>query len=109
MKDLRREFYTTAGSAGLKVIPDDKRCRILAWLYVYGGSNEQVLEDRIAGHIFYAQGRLNLFGGEMPDAALVPVLLDYIKSVTDYDSPPPWVEELEKEYKLRPNRGEKGK
>jgi hypothetical protein len=105
MKDLRGAFYTTAGSAGLKVIPDDKCCRILAWLYVYGGANEQVLEDRIAGHIFYAQGRLNIFGGEAPDAALVPVLQSYIESVTDYDSPPAWVKELEKEYKLKPRRG----
>ena len=36
-KQMTHEFYRTAGLAGLKIIPDDKCCRLLAWLYVYGG------------------------------------------------------------------------
>jgi hypothetical protein len=108
MDDLpgfRMQFYVTAGLAGLKIIPDDKCCRLLAWLYVYGGENEQILDSRVSNAIFYAQGRLNLRGGEAPDVELVPMLQSYIKSVEDYDNPPEWVIELEKEYGIKPRRG----
>jgi hypothetical protein len=102
---FRMKFYVTAGLAGLKIIPDDKCCRLLAWLYVYGGGNEQVLDSRVSGAIFYAQGRLNLLGGETPNVDLLPVLQGYIKGITDYNNPPEWVIELEKEYGIKPYRG----
>jgi hypothetical protein len=108
MSGFRMQFYVTAGLAGLKIIPDDKCCRLLAWLYAYGGENEQVLDSRVSGAIFYAQGRLNLLGGETPNADLVPVLQRYMKEITDYNNPPEWVIELEKEYRIKPHRG-KGK
>jgi hypothetical protein len=98
---VRRQFYMTAGSAGLKIIPDDKCCRLLAWLYVYGGGNEQVIDGRLSGHIMYAQARLNIDGGEIPDRELAGVMKDYVKSITDYHNPPEWVNELESEYKIR--------
>jgi hypothetical protein len=105
---FRRQFYRTAGLAGLKIIPDDKCCRLLAWLHVYGGENEQVLDSKLSNAIFYAQGRLNLLGGEAPTVDLVPILQGYIKSVEDYDDPPEWVINLEKEFGIKPHRG-KGK
>jgi hypothetical protein len=105
MSGFRMQFYVTAGLAELKIIPDDKCCRLLAWLYVYGGENEQVLDGRVSGAIFYAQGRLNLLGGERPNVELLPVLQGYIKSITDYKNPPEWVLELEKEYGIKPRRG----
>jgi hypothetical protein len=104
----RMQFFLTAGLAGLKIYPDDKCCRLLAWLLVYGGENEQVLDGRFSSAVFYAQGRLNLRGGEAPNTELVPVLQSYIKSVEDYDNPPEWVIELEKEFGIKPHRG-KGK
>jgi hypothetical protein len=103
----RLQFYRTAGLAGLKIIPDDKCCRLLAWLYVYGGGNEQVLNPRVSDMIFYAQGRLNLLDGETPkNVDLLPVLQGYIKSLPDenYNNPPEWVIELEKEYGIKPYR-----
>jgi hypothetical protein len=106
ISNLRRQFYTTAGLAELKIIPDDKCCRILAYLFVYGGSNEQLIDSRVSDAAFYAQGRLNILGGEKPDAALVPILQDYIKSIKDYKNPPEWVLELEKEYAIKPHRGD---
>jgi hypothetical protein len=55
MSGFRMQFYVTAGLAGLKIISDDTCCRLLAWLYVYGGGNEQVLDSRVSNAIFYAQ------------------------------------------------------
>jgi hypothetical protein len=79
--NLRRDFYTTAAMAGLKVsaLSDDKCCRLLAWLYVYGGAHEDVIYGRLSGAIFYAQGRLNLRTGEVPSAELLPILQGYLQ------------------------------
>jgi hypothetical protein len=102
VNDDRKALYRTALAANMPLIPDDKCCRLLAWLYVYGGNNEQVVFDgRLNNAIFYAQHRLNLFGGELPDAELVSVLQEYIKSVEDYSNPPEWVADLEKEFGIK--------
>jgi hypothetical protein len=105
MPGFRMQLFLTAGLADLKIFPDDKCCRILAWLYVYGGENEQVLDNRLSDAVFYAQGRLNLLGGETPEIKLVSLLQGYVKSVEDYNNPPEWVISLEKEYGIKPHRG----
>jgi hypothetical protein len=110
--NLRRDFYITAAKMGLKVLSamsDDKCCRLLAWLYVYGAAHENVIYGRLSGAVFYAQGRLNLFGGEIPNAELLPILRGYIKDIdtTDIDKhndPPEWVVSLEQEFGLKPHR-----
>jgi hypothetical protein len=103
---MRAFLYETALSAGLPVISGDKCCRLLAWLYLYGGENEAtVFNDRFREALLYAQKRLNLFGNEIPDRALLPVLQNYLHSVSDYYTPPEWVTELEKEYGVKGNRG----
>jgi hypothetical protein len=103
---------------GMKIISDDLCCRILAYLYTYGGGNESVVfNDRLRTDIFEAQKRLNLNpidGTPVPNAELLPVLQDYIKSITnaneyefwlgnrEYETPPEWVIELEKRYNIKP-------
>jgi len=105
MANLMTCLYETALSAGLPVISGDKCCRLLAWLYVYGGGNEQVIEGKLNAAIIYAQKRLNILGGETPDAELMPVLTEYVRSIADFKNPPEWVDRLEKEYGLKPRRG----
>jgi hypothetical protein len=103
---LDGRVYDTALAAGIPIISGDKCCRLLAWLYVCGGENEQtVLDSRLSNALLYAQKRLNLLGGEIPDVELLPVLRGYIQSITDYMNPPEWVLELEKEYGIKPHRG----
>jgi hypothetical protein len=98
-----RTFYDTAFCAGLPVISGDECCRLLAWLYVYGGGREEcVLNANLREPIFYAQKRLNIFGGEHPDAELLPIFQQYIRSISDFRAPPDWVVELEKKYKIKP-------
>jgi hypothetical protein len=99
---IREQLYATAEYAGLKIISNDNCCRLLAWLYLYGGENEAVVvNDRQRNLFTQAQRRLNLFGGEIPNMELVPVLQGYIKSVEDYSNLPEWVIDLEKEFGLK--------
>jgi hypothetical protein len=118
---LREQLYATAESAGLRIISDDKCCRLMAWLYTYGGNNEQVLDGKVSFAIFYAQRRLNLFGGETPNTDLLPVLQGYIKDITGgdqagffcnskndkYYNPPEWVVSLEEEFGIKSHRRKK--
>ena len=100
-KTLVDEMYDTALQAGLPVIPFDKCCRLMAWLYVYGGGCEQaVLDERLRGALTYAQNRLCILGGERPDADAVKLIQEYYKSI-DYKNPPEWVLSLEAEYGIK--------
>jgi hypothetical protein len=101
---MLNELFATCENTGIKVYSDDICCQALAWCYIYGGGNEQTLYGKIHGAIVCAQHRLNLFGGEIPNAELLPVLQSYLKSVTDYDNPPEWVGELEKRFELNSYR-----
>jgi hypothetical protein len=109
-------IYENAEANGIKIISDDSCCRLLAWLYIYGGWNEAtVVNTRLNWDIRYAQKRLNIFGGEQLNLELIPVLQKYIKEITgenehDYwltaqdkrnNNRPDWVRELEKKYKLK--------
>jgi hypothetical protein len=86
---LQRDLYQTAANIGLPIIPgltDGKCCQLLAWLYIYGGAHEQaVFDSKITSAIFYAQARLNLFGGEIVNINLLPVIqrIYYAKKVRD--------------------------
>jgi hypothetical protein len=121
MRDLLNQFYETAANAGLKVISDDYCCRLLAWLYVYGGGKERTTDGGImTAHIFYAQKRLNLFGGEKPNR-LIFLMQKYVREITGdneaaflteggkegYDqfrNPPEWVDQLEEKYGVPPTK-----
>ena len=106
--DIRQRMYNTALAFDLEIISGDKCCQLLAWTSVYGGGHEQiVLDERLSNAVLYAQQRLNINGGEIPNLELVPIMLDYIKSVTDFDNPPNWVIKLEKEYNIKAYRSKK--
>ena len=105
MTELRNQLYETALSTGIPIISGEKCCQILAYLYVYGGANEQVIyNDRLRNAIFYAQKRLNIEGGENFNTELAEKMKEYIKSIADHYNPPEWVIELENEYGIKPQR-----
>ena len=100
--DFMKQFYETAFNAGILVISDDKCVQLLAWLHVYGGSQEQaVMSGRLNASISYAQKRFNIFGGERPDPEFIRSFQDYVKTIEDYNNPPEWVLSLEKEYNIK--------
>lgn len=88
-----KAMLETAEQAFLKIVSDDKCCRILAWLYVHGGGNEATTVNlKLNADILEAQKRLNLFGGEQPNSELLPLLQAYIKDAET--SNPEWVSDL---------------
>lgn len=112
-----RNLIRTCESAGIPFMSLDKCCRLLAIIHTLGGNNEifthhvKLLED-----VKYAQRRLNLFGGEVPDPEGLQLLKGYVRELDSYYesapkkegsdalySPkhPPWVEELlKKRYRI---------
>ena len=122
MKEMSiyKEMLDTALNVGLPVISSDKCCRLLAYVYVYGGGNEAVVfNEKMNADIVYAQKRLNIVGGEIVNRELLPALQKYIKSLSnmfplskeqadkareDFYNPPQWVIDLEKEYGIKKYR-----
>lgn len=105
MKNLYTALIGTANSIGIKIISDDLCCRLLAWLYVFGGSCEYVVKSGILNtEITEAQNRLNLHGGKMPNAELVPTFQAYAREleqcVKDKTTVPQWVLDLHDRYNL---------
>jgi hypothetical protein len=113
MKNLYTDLYallhTTAASAGMEMPSDDKCCRLLAWLYSFGGECEAtILNLKLNVDIGAALDRLNLHDGERSNAALFPALQRYVTELEDYinqksDEPitePKWLTELANEYKI---------
>ncbi len=82
MRELIHQVFTTAENAGIKVISDDHCCRLMAWLYAYGGGVEAVLFNvKMNEHIMLAQKRLNINGGEIPNLATFGLLKSYLNDV----------------------------
>lgn len=100
--DDYQKMLDTCESAGIKIISDDKCCRLLAWLLVHGGGNESTtINLKLNADILQAQKRLNLFGGERPNKDLVPKLQEYIKQAETCN--PWWISDLCKYYGLNLN------
>lgn len=107
MRDFYAAMMNTAEQCGLKVIGDDLCCKLLAWLYVYGGGKEKTTAGgKLSQDLFIAQKRLGLYGGERPNTALIPTLQGYVKECIRErsagaaweDRTPGWVSELEERY-----------
>lgn len=95
-------------SVGIHPISDDTVAKILAIVYVYGGSMEFVYNGKLMTDIVYAQKRARLNGAEVPDSDIVNDMKRYIKDIEDFlknaktvksDSPfavehPQWVKDF---------------
>ncbi|MFK8302661.1 hypothetical protein ACI75Y_07090 [Capnocytophaga stomatis] len=100
------KLFVTAENAGLKIISDEKCCQLLAWVYHIGGYTEESTHNvKLRESIFTAQKRLNILGGETPNAQLLPAFQKYEKELSDFinkkTNRPQWLTDLEKEYGLR--------
>lgn len=104
--DLYKKWCDTLQSASIKPISDDTCCKLLAITYIYGGGNEAfVLNYKLQTDIRYAQKRLNILGGEIPDLKLTPILRRYIrelapKGIDGEWKKTRWAVELTKRYGL---------
>lgn len=85
MEEFFKQLIATSESAGFKMLTDDYCCRILAWTYAYGGGISDVVTNKILYQtIMYARGKLNLFGGEIPNMELMPLLNKYLSETDGY-------------------------
>ena len=93
-------MMATAEQVGLRVISDDWCCKLLAWLFVYGGGNESVvLDNKLFVDIMIAQTRLNIKGGERPVIELVLVMNHYVKEIGEKKSD--WIADIENKYGVK--------
>jgi hypothetical protein len=88
---------------------DDFCCKLLAWVFIFGGGNEAITLNKVMREsIFVAQKRLNLLGGEVPNAELLPLLQKYIRQAEYHENgieECAWVNtEINKRYALSPYR-----
>ena len=81
MNGLLNDFYMTALEFDLPVISTDKCCKILAWVYVYGGGHAAVVHNEsLKNSILYAQEKANIGGGKRPDGEFVKLIQHYLES-----------------------------
>lgn len=115
LADFYERLAASSKAAGLPIISGDWACKLLAWLYAFGGGNEAVVfNDALYRDIKFAQKRLNLEGGEIPNTELLPKLQGYLREVEPYLSAPTdaegnskpfvvpeWVKEICERYGLK--------
>lgn len=82
--DPYEEYVKSLENVGVKPLSDDTCCRILAILYVFGGGDEAFTHNKkLLTDIQYAQRRLNLVGGEIPNGDLCEIMNDYVKELKE--------------------------
>lgn len=69
----------------IPILADDLCCRLLAIVYVYGGSMECFTHNqKLYKDVRYAQKKLNIGGGLVPDKELGDKLRTYIKEIENH-------------------------
>lgn len=82
MKEFYSKMLKTGQYADIKILTDEHCCKLLSWLYGYGGSMEAVLFNyKLNEDIKHSQERLNIFGGEIVNPELHTLLKSYLKEV----------------------------
>lgn len=111
MTKIYEEWVQSLQQVGIHPISDDTVAKILAIVYVYGGSMEFIFNEKLKADIFYAQKRAKLNGGEVPDVDIVREIRRYIEDIEGFlekaktvksDTPfdvehPQWVRDFMKE------------
>lgn len=82
MSVLYQQWIDSLQCARIKPLADSTCCKLLAILYVFGGSREEFTHhDKFLADISYAQKRLNISGGKTPNRELIPELQKYINEL----------------------------
>ncbi len=106
------DLLQTALSCDIKILNDDFCCKLLAWLYIFGGGHEKVIYNiKMRAEIQYAQKRLNLYAGEICNQTLLPLLKQRIQECGTHFNPilPAWIAEIDDRYGIKTRRSYKEK
>lgn len=107
------DMLETAYNSGLKVLSDEYCCELLAVCY-FVAPEEMVFDPIVRSDLMYAQKRLNLIGGEKPNAELIPMLQKKIAELEknndvalsvfgrEKDELPGWAIEIAKKINFKP-------
>lgn len=79
--------------------------KLLAFVYVYGGSNEAVVfNEGLNVGIAIAQQKFNIKGGECPDYRGIACIRTFVKELEHRGDNTPWLVEIYRRYGLKVNR-----
>ncbi len=81
--NLAQDLEQAFNSIGHSMMNDDFACKILAYLNVCGNDERVVLHKGFGAGLAIAAQKLNLKGGEVPNAKLLPLLHRYISELRD--------------------------
>lgn len=71
MSSLYSQWMEAFESVDIHPISDETCCKILAIVYVYGGSMEFIYNTKLMRDIEYCKKRVHIGGAETPDADMV--------------------------------------
>lgn len=114
---IRDQWYQSCLQAGIPAIGMDKAAKILAMVYVLGGSHSSYTHSiGLRSTLDYIKKKFNIEGGETPDARILPLIKQYSKEIEDAfanapessngiakDWYPDWVTRIAEEYDLPTN------
>jgi len=98
---LAQDIQSAFMSIGHSAINADFACKLLAYTYVMGGGNKAVvLNPAMNAGIGMATQLLNLKGGEIPNADLLPNLQQRIAELEEDMENTAWLPEIGERYHL---------
>jgi hypothetical protein len=78
-------IYEACQEAGIPILSLDKCCRLLAIVYVMGGSMEAFTHNtRLVAEWRYAQHRCNIYEGRVPDKEALTLIRKYVSELESY-------------------------
>lgn len=119
IRKLAIELEASFNSIGESLMSEDFAAKLLAYVYVCGGANEDVTQNgNLVAGIAFAQQKFNLFGGEIPNWNGIVLSKQYCKELEDYIATEGklydsfWIDEILERYNLAnplPNKRNKRK
>lgn len=106
--DFYQAMLDTSLNCGIKILSDDFCCKLLAWLCMFGGEKEATTQNnKMRTEILYAQKRLNIYGGEVVNKDLLPLLKQRMKECGIGGEPrlPEWIGEIDGRYNFKTKLG----
>ena len=99
---LASQLEAAFNSIGASMMSNGFAAKLLAWLYVYGGGNEEVVYNRglVAG-IAIAQQKFNIKGGKIPKKISIPLIRTYVRQLERYGSKTRWLDEIYQRYNIK--------
>lgn len=82
--DIRDQWYESCLQADIPAISKDKSAKILAMVYVLGGSHSNyTYSTSLRSALRYIKKKFHIDGAETPDAEIVTLIRQYVNELED--------------------------